>query len=409
MELMLNHVDSPYIRCIGFLYLRYACDPKELWTWFMPYLYDEEKVKVVKGTIKQGKKLENVGDFVRSLLDDLEYHGTRLPRLPLGIEREIKVKLLQKEQIKERAVKHERDFKKMDYFKRVGNRVKALYGDEENAVTWYDGIIDRVNLRDDETGHENKQPTFIVTFPEYGNTELVSLGEIDMPDSSRPGDRRNGGGNNDRRDQYNHQNKRHMDRGRDRLDGRNNDQGRNHHMNGNNYPPQNYRDQRDSNNDPRNYHMNRNNNSRGYASQHQHSSSGDYDRNTRNNHRSRSRSRDRPPQQYSRSGNSTGISSSDDLMEEVKRREREKVSAQGRDYASRPASLKQSISTNTSSGNGNSHSYKNDSYREPRKRELPRKEDSKKVPPSQSPVKHKTTEDLASTEEKKRKLMAKYG
>lgn len=27
---------------IGFLYLRYAADPKTLWTWFEPYIKDEE-------------------------------------------------------------------------------------------------------------------------------------------------------------------------------------------------------------------------------------------------------------------------------------------------------------------------------------------------------------------------------
>lgn len=35
--------DSPYIRCMGFLYLRYGCDPKELWEWFSPYIDDPEE------------------------------------------------------------------------------------------------------------------------------------------------------------------------------------------------------------------------------------------------------------------------------------------------------------------------------------------------------------------------------
>lgn len=40
---LLNHQDSPYIRCIGFLYLRYVCDPKEIWQWISPYIDDEEE------------------------------------------------------------------------------------------------------------------------------------------------------------------------------------------------------------------------------------------------------------------------------------------------------------------------------------------------------------------------------
>ncbi|THG05980.1 hypothetical protein TEA_000238 [Camellia sinensis var. sinensis] len=44
MHGLLKHQDSPYIRCVGFLYLRYAADPKTLWNWFEPYVKDEEMV-----------------------------------------------------------------------------------------------------------------------------------------------------------------------------------------------------------------------------------------------------------------------------------------------------------------------------------------------------------------------------
>ena len=30
---LINHPDSPYIRVIGFLYLRFACDPKKIMDW----------------------------------------------------------------------------------------------------------------------------------------------------------------------------------------------------------------------------------------------------------------------------------------------------------------------------------------------------------------------------------------
>jgi pre-mRNA-splicing factor 38B len=39
---MLNHVDSPYIRAIGFLFLRYATPPKGLLDWCWDYLNDDE-------------------------------------------------------------------------------------------------------------------------------------------------------------------------------------------------------------------------------------------------------------------------------------------------------------------------------------------------------------------------------
>ena len=39
---MLNHADSVYIRCLGFLLLRYATPPAELYMWYEPYLDDLE-------------------------------------------------------------------------------------------------------------------------------------------------------------------------------------------------------------------------------------------------------------------------------------------------------------------------------------------------------------------------------
>jgi PRP38 family. len=178
MKLMLDHVDSPYIRCVGFLYLRYAADPGIVWKSFQPYLYDREPVKIGANI---NSKESTVGEFVRGLLTDLDFYGTRLPRLPVGIEREIKVKLLQEEEIEQRADKHFNDSKVMEYFQKIGCRVQAMYGDEENEVAWYDAVVDRVIRKDDETGVQFHRPKFIVTFPEYGNTEVVSLGEMDMP------------------------------------------------------------------------------------------------------------------------------------------------------------------------------------------------------------------------------------
>ena len=42
MFALLNHKDSPYIRCLGFLHLRYTAPPEDLWDWMEPYLDDME-------------------------------------------------------------------------------------------------------------------------------------------------------------------------------------------------------------------------------------------------------------------------------------------------------------------------------------------------------------------------------
>lgn len=41
---LLDHTDSVFIRCLGVLYLRYVCDPKELWSWLEDYVEDAEEL-----------------------------------------------------------------------------------------------------------------------------------------------------------------------------------------------------------------------------------------------------------------------------------------------------------------------------------------------------------------------------
>jgi len=274
---------------------------------------------------------------------------------------EIKVKLLEEEQIEMRAVGHERNKKTMDYFQKVGSSVRALYGDDENDVTWYDAVVDRVIWRDDETGSQFTRPKFVVTFPEYGNTETVSLGEMDMP----------GGQNDNWKGNGNYQ----QGRGRGAYDRNNNTYDRN------------YRGNRHSERD--------------YAS-----------RDRYDNRRSRSRSRDRSSPTFSRGGRSDTSSNNNYLMEEVKRREQENVIARGRDYSSRPNSFRQSFSPKSNVGHGRrDNSYSGDPYYESRKQEKRHQQDEAKEQTSspEAPKRQKTAEELAAIKEKKRKLMAKYG
>ncbi|KAG7370578.1 PRP38 family protein [Nitzschia inconspicua] len=204
MKMLLDHPDSPYIRAIGFLYLRFVGDPKDVYQWIEPYLYDEEPIAVTVNAQKKQKgsqyqqqqqshpsygrgrssasshsEPETIGEYVRKLFSEREYYGTMLPRLPVHIERDIQVKLLLAEKIQRRAQKHLADRDTMNEFQRIGAIVMALYGDDENPVTWYEAVVDRVVTRNEETGQALKVPKFIVTFPEYGNTETVLLGEME--------------------------------------------------------------------------------------------------------------------------------------------------------------------------------------------------------------------------------------
>lgn len=84
MHGLLKHPDSPYIRAVGFLYLRYAGDPKTLWNWFEPYVKDEEEFS--PGSTG---RMTTMGAYVRDLLLGQYYFDTLFPRIPVPIMRQI--------------------------------------------------------------------------------------------------------------------------------------------------------------------------------------------------------------------------------------------------------------------------------------------------------------------------------
>ena len=180
MDLTLKHADSPYIRAIGFLYLRYAGPPDQILRWIEPYLFDNEPIKVEGG---HNSPNTTIGEFVRSIFDARDYFGTPLPRYPIQIERDLRVRLLAAEKVAQRAAKHFKNDRVMRHFRTLGAQVMALYGDDENPTTWYQAVVDRV-VTVDEAGFALTHPRFVVTFTEYGNTETVNLGEMDMLDGN---------------------------------------------------------------------------------------------------------------------------------------------------------------------------------------------------------------------------------
>ncbi|CAJ1962841.1 unnamed protein product [Cylindrotheca closterium] len=377
MQLMLDHADSPYIRAIGFLYLRYAGDPKSVWNWIEPYLYDEEPVQVEASA---SKRKETIGDFVRMLYGSRNnYHGTMLPRLPIQIEREIKVKLLQAEKIEQRAQKHLADRTTMDYFKKLGSKCQALYGDEENPVTWYEAVVDRVITTNEKTMEPLRAPKFVVHFPEYGNTETVELGEMEMPGLNTD-DAPVRGGFSERESDRNYS------RGRDNRGYHSSDSGKGYN---------------DRDRDGRGYRAQTPNDrgyggGRGYRGGRDNASRKGDGRWERDSGRDRGGGRTRP--------GGAGMPSEGDLYEEVRRRERDTVAASSRSqYSRRSQSTKESISKH--------HYRESERGHAGRAHGAPQRDAQRRsVNESEAPApKRKSPEEIAAIQAKKRKLMAKYG
>ena len=63
-----------------------------------------------------------VGQYVESLLTDMNYYNTRFPRIPIMIEREMKKRLLM---INEKRERKQRNLEKLHFFVK-GTKIKAL-------------------------------------------------------------------------------------------------------------------------------------------------------------------------------------------------------------------------------------------------------------------------------------------
>jgi len=84
---LLKHKDSPYIRALGFLYIRFTQPPDTFWDWYKPYLEDEEELEIRSGITM------TIGELCRHMLTKLEWYTTFFPRMPVPVQKELEKKL----------------------------------------------------------------------------------------------------------------------------------------------------------------------------------------------------------------------------------------------------------------------------------------------------------------------------
>jgi len=168
VQKLLDHPDSPYIRALGFLFLRFTCRSHDLWNWVSAYLLDEEPLKVKKDDEAETA----LGDWLEDLILAKRFH-THLPRLPENLHVDLAVQIMKARAEKKRlGINRERQ----EVFQK-GKNVKAKYSRDG---IWYDAVI---------LGPGTLDGFVTVRYTEYGNEEEVSLGAVkDMaePSSHRP-------------------------------------------------------------------------------------------------------------------------------------------------------------------------------------------------------------------------------
>ena len=128
---MIEYKLNPIVRCCGFLYIRYCCDPEYMWSWLRRYLLDEEEV-----TVTIDMHVLTVGEFVEKLLMEQEYYNTRFPRIPIRIENKLKTKLLITQEKRDRR---RRNFEIIHKFVKKAF-VRAISREDEE---WHKGYIEK--------------------------------------------------------------------------------------------------------------------------------------------------------------------------------------------------------------------------------------------------------------------------
>lgn len=167
---MLDCRDNSLLRALGFLYLRYTAAPKDLWKWFEKHLEDEEPV---------GDKRDlTIGRYCRMLLEDMQHFGTTLPRIPIPIERRIRVMLLVVDEKQSRFVNNSK-LQALGFFC-VGARVSVIYADHVTEPAWYDGVIDSEAI---------DGRYYSVVFSNYnGYREVIDISEMELASEVASGD-----------------------------------------------------------------------------------------------------------------------------------------------------------------------------------------------------------------------------
>lgn len=93
---LLEH-SNPYVRCSGLLYLRFICNPEELYARFRYILTETQSFSPTPGSDT------TLGEYAEKLLTDQNYYGLQFPRIPVLLSREITKQCLLLEKRRERS------------------------------------------------------------------------------------------------------------------------------------------------------------------------------------------------------------------------------------------------------------------------------------------------------------------
>lgn len=158
---------SPFIRCAGFLYVRFGLAPEYFWPWLGEYILDEEEFQPTK----DGEIKTTIGEYVEALLFQEKYYTTILPRVPATIKKKLEEKLAQVPQYRKRSQANQ---ELLHLFRERGARIEACPRDDGE---WLAGEI--VSLDENTPGRYKVRCRF-----DSGDDRSIHLGKVILSDGS---------------------------------------------------------------------------------------------------------------------------------------------------------------------------------------------------------------------------------
>mmetsp|Transcript_56627 Transcript_56627/g.175558 ORF Transcript_56627/g.175558 Transcript_56627/m.175558 type:complete len:636 (-) Transcript_56627:242-2149(-) len=160
---LIDNVDNAYVRCIGFLYIRFGLHPDQLWSWLGEYVLDDEELRPQKDS----EWVTTIGEFVEGLLSQDKYYSTVLPRLPMSTKRQLDGKLAPIPQCRKRT---KANAELLEVYREEGVRVEANLGG-----SWRQGIT--MELIEDAPSRLK-----VLVRMEDDTEEVVHLGKMILAD-----------------------------------------------------------------------------------------------------------------------------------------------------------------------------------------------------------------------------------
>jgi len=171
---LIESQESPYIRCLGLLYVRFGLPHDHLLGWLTEYLLDDEEFKPSPDSDWR----TTVGEYVENLLREDKYYTTVLPRLPMVTKRQVEEKLAPLPQNRKR-MKANKEI--IDTFKDPGTKVECNISGE-----WIRGTL--IELEEDVPTRPKIRARL-----DDGSEEYVHLGKVILAGGGQRGRSRSRG------------------------------------------------------------------------------------------------------------------------------------------------------------------------------------------------------------------------